>query len=159
MVTVQIDNLPAVAIPFAPATVFTDVNIDQNVISNYKFFDSGTLDDGPHTLTITSAADNTLFLDYMLLQPSRAFFANPKNGTAPPTTSMLSGSSKPQTGAVVGVVLGSLAIIIASIGLIFFLRRRRYGKRRAPTHYTAAEYSNQPLLGMIEFPRLNSFIG
>ncbi|KAJ2915227.1 hypothetical protein MD484_g5179, partial [Candolleomyces efflorescens] len=104
------------------------------------FFETPDLDMGTHTLTVTHQGTSApIVLDYLLVEDGDIIAATPGDPapsstavvpgdtTAPPSTS--SSGSKTPVGAIVGGVLGGIALIGIFVLAFFFLRRRTSARR------------------------------
>jgi hypothetical protein len=121
--------------------------------SNYRLYSNPFLSSGTHTLVITAQAANALWLDYALIGTgadlsnagdSVTTFPAPQaptqtitstaspGGTTPYSTasgaatspSSLSSSST-RTAAIAGGTAGAVCLVLAILGIVYFLRRRR----------------------------------
>jgi len=62
--TFQLDGGPVKSVKWPSASLFQGSRLHNNAVSNYEWWDSGTISSGNHTLTITSNVDDGFFLDY-----------------------------------------------------------------------------------------------
>ncbi|KAJ7775148.1 hypothetical protein B0H16DRAFT_1713576 [Mycena metata] len=114
------------------------------VTSNNLIFNSGGLSDGTHTLVVTAENAHPVWFDYLLVTPNSPGYSvsvsSTSTGSAPSgssTASSLGSKSsafkkKTPVGAIVGPVVGVLALV--AIAALFFLcwRRRRQPRESQP---------------------------
>ncbi|PPQ76423.1 hypothetical protein CVT24_012610 [Panaeolus cyanescens] len=135
---------------------------------NQAYFQTLNLSQGQHTLEVTFGGDSAvlpLTLDYLMIKnsdgnlnvpsssaPASTADTTPTPGTPnlPPNTSSstdhINASSKPPIGAIVGGVIGGLALIVLLALLAFFLRRRQQKDDREAKEITQvmSPYTSSP---------------
>ncbi|KAK7028928.1 hypothetical protein VNI00_014765 [Paramarasmius palmivorus] len=103
-------------------------------MTNYKFYENTTLSPGNHTLVVnvTDVRNSSFLLDYITYTPSFSFIQEKPifiRGSADSQASQTR-SLGLHIGAIVGIVIGSVFIII-TIGLFYLSRRKRSTSRKA----------------------------
>ncbi|KAJ7038033.1 hypothetical protein C8F04DRAFT_1091137 [Mycena alexandri] len=163
--SISIDKGPPVSYvaPVQPTTV----------TSNNLFFNSGDIAEGTHTVVFTLQNANTLWLDYFLVTPNSPGFSPSSSAASAPSSSSSSeslGSNAPSKkhtpiGAIVGAVIGVLALAALTILLLFFCRRRRrqtHGNpdlaQTLPIVSAHEEYSNSSAPAFASAGTLSSFV-
>jgi len=87
---------------------------------NTRYFSVDSLEYGNHTLIVTAANDQPVWLDYLLVKQGPQ-----ASGEIPTKTS----SSRVSTGTIVGAVIGSVAgLLLLICAALFWWRRRRQSK-------------------------------
>ncbi|KAJ7724691.1 hypothetical protein B0H14DRAFT_559367 [Mycena olivaceomarginata] len=102
--------------------------------TNNLIYSSGALIPGTHTLVVTAENDQPVWADYFLVTPNPPGSVNPSSSasgsgsgsTSSPSPSITSPPSHKSTpiGAIVGPIVGVLALIALAV-VVFFCRRRR----------------------------------
>lgn len=98
---------------------------DRGVYGNVLFYFTGNLTAGVvHNLTITSLADNVMYLDYLTV-PSEGY--SPMTLVEPNTviSDTTPSSQHVSAGAIAGGIIGGIVSLMTVILLLVFLRRRR----------------------------------
>ncbi|KAF7344722.1 hypothetical protein MVEN_01632900 [Mycena venus] len=114
----------SMAIDGGPATIWippADAKQTNNLI-----YSSGGLTPGNHTLVITAMNDQPVWADYFLVTPNppgTVISSSPSSAGSPSNTAPPSHKSTP-VGAIVGPIVGVLALV-ALVAAIFLCRRRR----------------------------------
>ncbi|KAJ7508785.1 hypothetical protein B0H11DRAFT_2431861 [Mycena galericulata] len=109
------------------AEVFAPSSLPESVTNNL-IFSSGVLDDGNHTLVVTSEGTSPMWMDYVLVTPSTLLNASPtSSGSSASSTLPATSSTAKSTpiGTIVGGVVGGLVVIAALAGAAIFSFRRR----------------------------------
>lgn len=111
-----------------------------NILRNTPLFSQSGLSPGPHTLLLVSKPSSQWWLDYLIYSTEEGTTASaPANGSGP------SGNSSPPVGAIVGGVVGGIALIACAI-TFWFLRRRRSIKQSAiPSAAVVSENERFPI--------------
>ncbi|KAF9447935.1 hypothetical protein P691DRAFT_775777 [Macrolepiota fuliginosa MF-IS2] len=103
-------------------------NTDNATLYNQIYFETPKIQQGSHTLNVT-------FLGSSITSPLSLDFLYVKNGTFPvnttqtpgPNTQLRTGFSQPPLGAILGGVLGGLALLLLTLVGACLYRRRRLG--------------------------------
>ncbi|KAI0823280.1 hypothetical protein BC628DRAFT_1385631 [Trametes gibbosa] len=96
----------------------------------YPMFDSQGLEDGTHTVNVTvleTSDDYPLLFDYFMFQPSQKYWSLAFAPSTLEVTSDDNGATshkKPNVGAIVGGVLGGIALIALGVALFWWWRRK-----------------------------------
>ncbi|KAJ7055751.1 hypothetical protein C8F01DRAFT_1157588 [Mycena amicta] len=125
-----------------PPTFFVPPPTDPVV--NNKYYDSGVLADGKHTLVVTAVTDNPIWVDYLLVVPPLISSSSPSSptsssstttttttssagasGTSSADTNALHGSAKSKAGPIAGGVIGGIFLLVCVAFLALFCVRRR----------------------------------
>ncbi|KAJ7342960.1 hypothetical protein DFH08DRAFT_962982 [Mycena albidolilacea] len=103
--------------------------------TNNLAYSSGDLIPGTHTLVVTAENDQPVWADYFLVTPNPPGSVNPSSSasgsgtssTSSPSASITSPPSHKSTpiGAIVGPIVGVLALIALAVAVFFCRRRRR----------------------------------
>lgn len=127
--TYVLDNNPSTRFTFTPT-------LGQAPVYQQLFYQSPTLPDGAHSLTIQSTTNGSWFwLDAIVITAtSTDTNLNSTSPTSTPTSTpsaeRSSAGSKSLIGSVVGAVIGALLLIVVA-GLLFFSYFRRRQRRRS----------------------------
>ncbi|CCL99766.1 uncharacterized protein FIBRA_01788 [Fibroporia radiculosa] len=118
----------------SPSTYTPPLNITERR-DRQLFFTSDALSDGEHTLTITvtsvDGGNDPFLLDFFFLattsnSPTATYISMAIPSTSSSAMANISTSSTDSMGAVVGGVVGGLALLVMTLlGMIFIYRRRR----------------------------------
>ncbi|KAJ7047086.1 hypothetical protein C8F04DRAFT_1248118 [Mycena alexandri] len=127
------------------------------VTSNNLIYNSGDLSDGTHTLVVTAENAHPVWFDYLLVTPNSPGYSvsgsptsgSTSTGSAPSgssTASSLGSNSstlkkKTPIGAIVGPVIGVLALVAIAALLFFWCRRRRQPRESQPANFQPSPFS------------------
>ncbi|KAJ7509087.1 hypothetical protein B0H11DRAFT_2432738 [Mycena galericulata] len=120
--------------------------------NNFLIFNSGVLDDGNHTLVVTSEGTSPMWVDYFLVIPNTLSSKSPtssgssSNSTLPATYS--TAKSTP-VGAIVGGVIGGLMVIALAAAAILFFRRRSRKSMPFPVTMQQHDVTPTPFSGFL----------
>lgn len=114
----QIAQTPYIAESTSQSSIF-------GVQTNFQLFSKNDLTDGSHNLlvNITDCTNQRFSLDYITYQPTFTSGKDRPTTSASPNHQPGSSSHFP-TGAIVGIVIGAIALVAAA-GLIFWFCRRK----------------------------------
>ncbi|KAJ6483305.1 hypothetical protein C8R45DRAFT_1001072 [Mycena sanguinolenta] len=128
--------------------------------TNNLMYNSGAISPGNHTLVVTATSDQPVWADYWLITPNPVGFVDSSSSSTPAPRSMPTSSSAPASsnsatqnshkkatpvGAVVGAVLGVLAVV-ALVAVVLLWRRRR-NKHNTPSEAPMSDVVNSPHSG------------
>ncbi|KAJ6506820.1 hypothetical protein C8R45DRAFT_922984 [Mycena sanguinolenta] len=143
--------------------------------TNNLMYDSGPISPGNHTLVVTATSDQSVWSDYWLVTPNPVGFVDSSPGstsvsssatarsssttTSAPGSSQTSTSHKKSTpvGAIVGPIVGVLALV-ALVAVFFFWRRRRH-QYETPDDAPMSNVLNSPHSGFNSASLVNSGFG
>jgi hypothetical protein len=108
------------------SSMYQDGTNDQH---NFLLYSNTSLTAGDHTLVVnlTKCVNQTFIFDYLTYQPSFSTLATMPNLTLPASTNGTSHTTTTSTpiGAIVGGVLGGLALLFLLIGAFLWFRKRK----------------------------------
>nr|VWO99247.1 Siderophore exporter MmpL4 [Ganoderma boninense] len=89
------------------------------ILYNQLVYHNTTLNDGPHSLTMTAGDNSLVLFDYLI-------YTTEGNDTSPsPNDASQSSSSSTPAGAIVGAVIGGVVLLGAVIGGLFLYRKHK----------------------------------
>lgn len=108
------------------SSMYQDSTTDEH---NFLLYSNTSLTAGDHTLVVnvTKCVNQTFIFDYLTYQPSFSTLATMPNLTLPAATNGTSHTSATSTpvGAIVGGILGGLALLFLLIGAFLWFRKRK----------------------------------
>ncbi|KAJ7579718.1 hypothetical protein C8J56DRAFT_963472 [Mycena floridula] len=149
-ISVTLDDQPSVLQAFNSTL---DPNPNRfGVQSHFPLFATGDLDAGNHTISVnlTRCDNQVLIVDFIMYNPSFSTLADMPNLTVTAISSTSTSTSNPfrshgnaSIAAIVGGVVGGLALI-ALLGLLFIWRRRRQRSAPRVEPFPVNSYSFRP---------------
>lgn len=129
---IVVDNDPPVT--FAPTP-----QQSANITNNNQYFYTDGLEQGEHTITITTLNNNTVWIDYFLVIPGDVLVTPTTTETAT-TTATITGVATTSTGqsinirAIVGGTIGGISILVAFLILVVWIQRRKKQSQTLDSH-------------------------
>lgn len=121
------------------SSMYQDSTTDEH---NFLLYSNTTLTAGDHTLVVnvTKCVNQTFIFDYLTYQPSFSTLATMPNLTLPAATNGTSHTSTTSTpvGAIVGGILGGLALLFLLIGAFLWFRKRKAQDDQGETNQITA---------------------